>query len=409
MRAASAVGFALLVAMLCAPASAQIVFDWDGDTSDDWFGTTNWEVFGGDPDPGLGDPPVPDTTIRVEIFEDGSGSAPAPVIRNQDAFAGEVRIGRSAGAGALTIESGSLSTAAGDSGIKFRVGNGGPAAFTMLGGELNLLDGTMVTGNGSNSSAQVNVDGGVINIVGSSRDLNMDENNPSAGSNLTMTAGEINIGDVFLVDGTASVDLMGGTISSVDDVRIRSDGAINVSGGSLLTLDEIDLGDGSDPGGTLSVTGGLVRGDRFSFGPGGSISLDDTGLLQVVNAQESVTDVEALITGGTITSSSDLSVSVVSVDGVDYTQVAVVAGGVPGDFNGDGRVDNGDLNLLLGSWGASTVPGDWVNGFVAPVDNGELNALLGGWGFGVPAATPEPTGVLLLMAGVVLLRKLERR
>lgn len=72
---------------------------------------------------------------------------------------------------------------------------------------------------------------------------------------------------------------------------------------------------------------------------------------------------------------------------------------VTGDFNGDGQVDNGDLNLLLGSWGDSSVPAEWVNGFVAPVDNGELNDLLGNWGFGVSTAVPEPatlTAALLL-------------
>ncbi|TWT46603.1 FG-GAP repeat protein [Botrimarina hoheduenensis] len=75
---------------------------------------------------------------------------------------------------------------------------------------------------------------------------------------------------------------------------------------------------------------------------------------------------------------------------------------IGGDFNGDRKVDNGDLNLLLGSWGSSTVPAAWINGFVAPVDNGELNLLLGDWGFGVSTAVPEPTAALLLMTLITL-------
>ncbi|TWT46884.1 hypothetical protein [Botrimarina hoheduenensis] len=81
---------------------------------------------------------------------------------------------------------------------------------------------------------------------------------------------------------------------------------------------------------------------------------------------------------------------------------------VSGDFNGDGKVDNGDLNLLLGSWGSATVPAAWINGFDTPVDNGELNALLGNWGFGVGVAVPEPTAALLALlaaAGTVARRR----
>ncbi|TWT43414.1 hypothetical protein [Botrimarina hoheduenensis] len=75
----------------------------------------------------------------------------------------------------------------------------------------------------------------------------------------------------------------------------------------------------------------------------------------------------------------------------------------PGDFNGDGKVDNGDLNLLLGNWGSATVPVDWINGFDTPVDNGELNALLGNWGFGVSVAVPEPTALAMLAVGSLLM------
>lgn len=78
-----------------------------------------------------------------------------------------------------------------------------------------------------------------------------------------------------------------------------------------------------------------------------------------------------------------------------------------GDFNLDGKVDNGDLNILSGNWAQ---PGGWgdANGDgSATTDNGDLNALLGSWGFGVTAAVPEPTTLLIatLCLGTVSVRR----
>lgn len=78
---------------------------------------------------------------------------------------------------------------------------------------------------------------------------------------------------------------------------------------------------------------------------------------------------------------------------------------LPGDFNGDRRIDNADLSLLIAHWGDSTdtLSDDW-NGRPAEgatVDNSELSELLYAWGAGVPddvvAVVPEPTAVLLAM------------
>ncbi|MEO1496471.1 MAG: choice-of-anchor Q domain-containing protein [Planctomycetota bacterium] len=80
----------------------------------------------------------------------------------------------------------------------------------------------------------------------------------------------------------------------------------------------------------------------------------------------------------------------VALGGIDIgafeAQTAPVAPLNPGDFNGDGRVDNTDLNLLLANWGSPTVPPEWINGLDGAVDNDELNALLRNWGFGLSTA-----------------------
>ena len=74
--------------------------------------------------------------------------------------------------------------------------------------------------------------------------------------------------------------------------------------------------------------------------------------------------------------------------------------GIPGDYNGSGLVEQGDLDLVLGFWGsaANDVPATWENdppeGFV---DQAELDKVLGNWGsMGAQAqalngaAVPEP-------------------
>lgn len=83
----------------------------------------------------------------------------------------------------------------------------------------------------------------------------------------------------------------------------------------------------------------------------------------------------------------------------------------PGDFNGDGAVDNGDLNLLLANWGTSVPPAPAGWGGFAPtgptVDNDELNLLLANWGKGTTGApVPEPTTlVLAALAGLAATRR----
>ncbi|MEO1497986.1 MAG: PQQ-binding-like beta-propeller repeat protein [Planctomycetota bacterium] len=75
---------------------------------------------------------------------------------------------------------------------------------------------------------------------------------------------------------------------------------------------------------------------------------------------------------------------------------------VPGNFSGDGVVDNDDLNLLLRDWGEPATPTGWNGRPVQGdfVDNDELNALLNSWGIGVEGvsspAVPEPGSVWLL-------------
>ncbi|MEM1097274.1 MAG: SGNH/GDSL hydrolase family protein [Planctomycetota bacterium] len=85
--------------------------------------------------------------------------------------------------------------------------------------------------------------------------------------------------------------------------------------------------------------------------------------------------------------------------------------GLAGDFDGDGRVAQGDLNLVLNGWG--TPRGDWANadGFQsAGVDQEELNRVLNNWGSaGRPDFTgvtaPEPALAVVAWVGLAVLRR----
>lgn len=99
-------------------------------------------------------------------------------------------------------------------------------------------------------------------------------------------------------------------------------------------------------------------------------------------------------------------------------------GSLPGDFSGNGFVDQGDLDLVLSNWGQSAdgIPLGWIQDFPQEVvDQPELDSVLVNWGVlghtapravtaaGQGASIPEPSAILLslaaMLAGVPLLTR----
>jgi hypothetical protein len=97
----------------------------------------------------------------------------------------------------------------------------------------------------------------------------------------------------------------------------------------------------------------------------------------------------------------------------DNIKLSLVDVGTPvnsGDFNGDGRVDGGDLSLLLANWGSTVPPNPsgWTGDLptATGIDADELSRLLANWGFGTSTAIPEPSAAILAMlAGFGMARR----
>jgi hypothetical protein len=81
--------------------------------------------------------------------------------------------------------------------------------------------------------------------------------------------------------------------------------------------------------------------------------------------------------------------------------------GIPGDYNDNGQVEQGDLDLVLLNWGQPGVPNGWTNDLpMGNIDQAELDGVLLNWGnmaaagLGGAAGVPEPASWLLVALGV---------
>ena len=98
------------------------------------------------------------------------------------------------------------------------------------------------------------------------------------------------------------------------------------------------------------------------------------------------------------------------VDELDLAIVQAALGlTIPGDLNGDGAVNSGDLDIVRGNWGISNATGPLQgdangDGFVNSAD---LDIVRANWGTTAPAV-PEP-GFLMLAAAGLLALALRRR
>lgn len=217
---------------------------------------------------------------------------------------------------------------------------------------------------------------------------------------------------VFFGNATTVSDITGGTlVKTGSKVQVNgNNSSIEVNGpetflGSIVlsaansftfdfdadqsSMDTIELSDGVL---TLDVDPAVTE-----------LAFDDTseiewgaGSISIVGFKEDTIRFGTNASGLTTAQLAAIDGGIYSLSSQGYLTAMGGGPALPGDFNDDGAVDNGDLNLLLSNWGATSVPPEWINGFESPVDNSELNALLGNWGAQEGAAIPEPHALLIM-------------
>ncbi len=414
--------FFLVLAFCSSPSTAQEseTYDFDGvadsdpqpDDPTDWMTSVNWSDGGADPLPPFG-PEIPDFGTRVEIQTSEFGVDAPEIGPGDEAEAFEIRIGRFGGAGLLTMSGGTLMTADScDEGPflcnrRFRVGAANVALpENQNPGTFNISDGIVTTDTlwiGSGSQGLMNMTGGEVTTRG---DLSLDWT-IGADSMLTMSAGTINVGTSVFA-GSRSLRMYRNSVLNLDggEILIQGDAALGLvssedSAGGVESADVtvaitdglLQADDSLTVNGSVTLDGGILRAGNFGeAGSSGTIEVNASGLLQFENAQESVAAVDLLIAGGVITTSESdpLSVEIVNVDGIDFTQVSAAGAGLPGDFDGDGDVDGADFLT-------------WQRGFPGTFDASDLAEWQGAYGAPpVAAATvPEPTSLILTLSGTL--------
>jgi hypothetical protein len=96
--------------------------------------------------------------------------------------------------------------------------------------------------------------------------------------------------------------------------------------------------------------------------------------------------------------------------GPRYSHLRIITAAQMPDYNGNGQVEQGDLDLVLLNWGKNAIPAPsgWVMDLpYDTIDQDELDGVLLNWGTAVPeslagTAVPEPSTALVAAAWALL-------
>lgn len=239
-------------------------------------------------------------------------------------------------------------------------------------------------------------------------------------------------------------------------------GTITLAPSGSLRFDGSWSGGGTFGAGTITIEGALMPGDGIGAQAfGGDLHLESrsrvapTRLVIDIAGPRAVQEHDVLLVGGEFTidaaldvqlhaemyhpSAGDAFTIVEASEGIDGSfsellvpspdwgiqyedtsiRLLVLDPAGRGDYNGDDRIDQADLDLVLTSWGKGVthywpLPPNWTHYLpVGTVDQNHLDAVLSGWGHliesgaAAPAqiagqAVPEPSTTSLLILSVAL-------
>lgn len=296
-------------------------------------------------------------------------------------------------------------------GSSVQVDEGGSVGNNMeaIGAKVTISGGTVGHELGIFDQSQLLVAGGE---VGRSEVVN---------SQVTITGGAVNVLDAWSSD----IRVLGGDVRGVE--LLSGPSRLMVSGGTVRSIDISSRDNG------LMIFGGTIEqfevgaqnhvsiyGTRFRLS--GAVVSDSPGLRETIT----ITDRDVRLTGNLADGSRfnfPLSTAVDPEEGFinpEATLTVTYVSLLQGDYNSDGQVDQGDLDLVLLNWGKELVnpfATGWINDLPhGAIDQAELNRVLLTWGSSVAQPTdatsvPEPFGLNILVAAVsiAILRRVKKR